>query len=80
MIVHFPSWDPQALTKLHFLKGLEETVLSKESICRAVRGKQQQNQSFDSSPCAALFVISSRLQLIWQPKNGFASSTWCLKG
>lgn len=57
MIVHLPSWEPQALKKLHFLKGLEETVLSKESICSAARGKQQQNQSFDSPPCAALFVV-----------------------
>lgn len=81
MIICLPNWDLQALTMVHFLKGLEETVLSKENICRAIRGMQQQNQSFDSPPHAAFFEVSSRLQLIWQPKkSGFASSTWCLKG
>lgn len=54
MIIHLPCWDPQALTKLKFLKGLEEAVLGKENISRAIRGTQQQNQSFDSPPRAAL--------------------------
>lgn len=55
--------------------------LGKENICRAMRGGQKQNRSFDSRPCAALFVASFRLRLIWQPKKpGFASRIWHLKG
>lgn len=80
MIIHLPSWNPRLLQS-YISWRVWRKQFSAKRISAEAWGTQQQNQSFDSPPHAAVFVVSSRLQLIWQPKKfGFASSTWCLKG